>query len=337
MTSPRAAHRRDGDAAAQGLGQGAQVRRHTVVLLGAAAAHPETRQDLVEDQDKALAGAGLPHEAQELRGSGDAALVVGNRLQDHRRQRVLVGGDCPAEGVGVVEGNDHDEVAHRVGHPVGIGQGSDRAVRTPLADPRRAIVPEVVVHAVEVALELEDLRLPGVSAGDPDCAHGRLGSAVREADRLRARNCLGHHVGQAGVVFGLSVADDADIERLQDGRPDGGVVVAQEVGPAAREEVDVFLAVHVPESGSLAAGQVERPLEQGVHPPARSRAADQVPLRRLVELLTSHGSPLIGTSSLDGRSPGRSGLAAPSVGRRGRPSRVGGASGCPAADRRPAG
>ena len=109
------------------------------------------------------------------------------------------------------------------------------------------------------------------------------------------------HVGQAGVVFGLSVADDADIQRLQDGRPDGGVVVAQEVGAAAREEVDVFFAVHVPEAGAFAAGQVERPLEQRVHAPARSRAADQVPLRRLVELLdlswlTSHRASSLGSS-----------------------------------------
>jgi len=51
----------------------------------------------------------------------------------------------------------------------------------------------------------------------------------------------------------------------------------------------VLLAVHIPEAGAFAAGQVQRALQQRVVAPARSRTADQVLLGCLEELLRFHG------------------------------------------------
>src|SRR5512141_116386 len=94
------------------------------------------------------------------------------------------------------------------------------------------------------------------------------------------------------MILGLPVADDADLQRLPDSGSDSGMVVAEEVGAAPGEEVDVLLAVHIPEPGALAAGEVEGALEQRVIPSPGATSSDVVLLSGCEELLAFHdGSP----------------------------------------------
>src|SRR5215813_5276950 len=58
-------HRGEGEAAADDLAEGGQVRHHAVVLLGAAVGEAEARHDLVEDQRHAEAPRELTHAGEE--------------------------------------------------------------------------------------------------------------------------------------------------------------------------------------------------------------------------------------------------------------------------------
>jgi hypothetical protein len=78
--------------------------------------------------------------------------------------------------------------------------------------------------------------------------HGGLGTAIGKPDFLGAGDRLRNQFSQSRVELRFAVADDTNRERLLDSFPDSRMIVAEKIRPTPCEEVDVFFAVHIPQT-----------------------------------------------------------------------------------------
>ena len=116
----------------------------------------------------------------------------------------------------------------------------------------------VVVPAVEVFLELDDLALAGVRARQLERHHGGLGAGTGEAHALRG----GYEVLDAPAPLVLHVAAAAEVGCLGhlpgDGLDDVRVRVAEYERAVACEVVQYAVAVNVPLGGAFGVGEEQR-------------------------------------------------------------------------------
>ena len=183
ITSARPPRGADGEAAADDLAEGGQIRIPAVAALGPVVADAE-RDDLVEDEEDPVLPGELPEEREEPLRGRDEPHAVRQGVDEHRRQLGRVARHEPLAGVGVVPGQDQ-RLEHAVlGHAARGGHAGRRVVRAPVVGPRAVAHLDVVVVAVIRALELGDAVAARVGARRLDGHHHRLGAGVAEADPL---------------------------------------------------------------------------------------------------------------------------------------------------------
>ncbi len=229
----------DGEAAAEQLAVGGEVRCDAVQLLRAARGGAETGQHLVEEQHDAVAAGQLPQPAYEL-DRLELGVPALHRLHDDRGDVAGVPGDRLQGGVAAVV--EHQQIgdgglrnASGDGHGELVGAGAGAAAE------------DVVGVAVVSAQEGDDLVAAGGGAGETDGRGVRLGTGVGEGHPLQAGQ-LGEELGR---LAGLDVARaelDATGQVLADGLGDEAGLVAEEEDAEAHRDVDVLVAVDVLES-----------------------------------------------------------------------------------------
>ena len=125
---------------------------------------------------------------------------------------------------------------------------------------REVVAPrDVVVPAVVVALELEDALAAGERPREPDRVERRLGAGAAEDDPLGGRDHLDEPLGELDLErVGRRERHAVLVHRPHRGRVDPRVVVAEQDRPERRVEVDVLVAVDVPDARALRLGHEQR-------------------------------------------------------------------------------
>ena len=218
--------------------------------------------------------------------------------------------------------------------------------RTDLGAFRRDAEHDRVVVAVIGALDLDDLVAPGVGPHQPDRLERRLGAGVGEAPQRQLEpigQVLADHIQILRRLREVGAAGRLLLQRLDD----LGVCVPDDHGAVAQMEVDVLVAVDVPEAVTPSAIGEDRVRRRVL--PARRDATGDVTVRdrpvgdalrvfgfegRLfvrdqfvdlaeIELGDSHGGTrLLGPIRVGVGLNGRSGLC-PMGGSKGKPGRSG--------------
>ncbi len=109
-----------------------------------------------------------------------------------------------------------------------------------------------VEQAVVGALEGDVVVLAGIAAGEAERRHHRLGAGIGEADQVGRRHHLLDELGDGNFLLGAEREDRADVLPLPGGRIDLRMAMAEDRRAVAQAVVDVFVAVEVPEPGTLA-------------------------------------------------------------------------------------
>ena len=169
-----------------------------------------------------------------------------------------------ADAGGVVVLADQDQVADG-GRDA--GRCGDRRRHIARVVGREVVAPgDIVVPAVIVALELQDPLPTGEPPGEPDRVECRLGAGAAEDDSLGGRDHPDEPLGQLHFErVGGREGDAVIVHRPDDRRPDAAVVVAEQDGTEGVVEVDVLVAVDVPDPRALGSLHVER-IRRGAAP-----------------------------------------------------------------------
>ena len=131
----------------------------------------------------------------------------------------------------------------------------------------------VVVDAVVLALELHDLVAARVGPRDAHGVHRRLGAGDGHAGHVDPAGQLAEELHRPDLVLGGQREADAAAHPLVDVVVDAVVAVTEDDRPVAHPQVDVLVAVQVPDAAALAAVDVDRVLAPG--PEVRVGAAGQ--------------------------------------------------------------
>lgn len=279
-------------AAPDRLAQCAKVGGDSEVLLRAARGHAERRQYLIEDQQHAVVARQPAEGRHELRRRDDAAGIVVDRLTDHRRHLPGVDPEGPLEQFRVVVRHQYEILVQARRDPGRPWVNRRRSLGAQPVGGRVDGEHHLIVVAVEVALELEDLLLSGEGAGQAEAVHGRLAARAGEAHALQARHRFAEQAGECGVRLVLVRAGCTAVEGLLDGPTDAWVAVPQERGPVTAAEVEVLKTVQVPQSAAFGPIEENRVAECLVHPGGRGDAGRQVVARLLVLLDDATHPPL---------------------------------------------
>jgi hypothetical protein len=168
-------------------------------------------------------------------------------------------------------------------------------------------VVEVQDAAVVAALEDDDLLTSGRGACERERHHVRLGAGVAEADELDRREAAADRPCKLRLVCVRPAERRPVRERRADRRLDGGVRMPVEAGGVLAEEVEVLVAVGVPDASAFAADDRERerrhmedaPRVAAGHEagpllvqPARLGVPLDVPLQRSVHIYTVTRLPI---------------------------------------------
>ena len=228
-----AAERAHRQAAPDDLAEGGQIGPHPEQLLGASRRHPETGDDLVEDQQRPHPIALGPQAFEEAGNGRDQAHVGRDGLDDDRGGLVVEGGDD-------VVGRDHG-VGHRGGGYAGrAGQAERRHGRASLHQ-------QGVGVAVVVAGELHQPGSPGEAPSRADGAHGGLGPAGDEAHLIDRGHPLGDQLGQSNLTRGGRTEGRAIGRGHAHGIDHPRVGVAQQDGAVGLDQIDVATTLDVPQ------------------------------------------------------------------------------------------
>ena len=181
-----ATKRRDRKAAADALGQCAQVWLHTDSFRCAAIARGQSGLDLVEDQQDAVAIAGLAHTLQVARIGHDDREVLEHRLHDQGRDLARVQAQHLLKSVKVVVGHDvHDS---RFGVPL---HHRNRGIGRPgLIKCRLHRNCQRVVAAVVTTFDLDDGFATGGRTRRAYRVHGGFSARVGEPHQIEMEAAL---------------------------------------------------------------------------------------------------------------------------------------------------
>ena len=133
---------------------------------------------------------------------------------------------------------------------------------------------EGVGVAVVAAVELDDLLAAGVAAGEADGAHRRLGAGVHHAHHLDRRHGLADEAGELDLDGRRRAEARAVVEDGVQPAEHVRVAPAEDHRPPRRDEVDVLVAVDVPDVGALGARDEER---VGMPTPFNARTGELTP------------------------------------------------------------
>src|SRR5271169_3973346 len=277
-----AADGRDGHAAAQRLGQGDEVGLDVFLLRHAARADGQAGLHLVEgEQGMVFVQEGL--EGFEVAGPWlDDAGVHHDRLDDHPRDLVPVLVEKPGHAVEVVEGGDQRQIGDGPGNAGGGGGAVGLVSRPGYARLRGHRDLHRVVMTVIAALDLDDQVPAGDRAHEVDGVHGGFGAGVGETPFRQAeaaRELPRDHDGVRGGLGEVGAQAGLACYCFRDGR----VGVAGQGGAVAAVQVDVLIAVDVPDLRTAAVAQPDR-LRHG-DLPARGDTAGEVVLGLLGQTL----------------------------------------------------
>src|SRR5690242_11886414 len=254
---PGAADGGHGHAAAERLGQGDQVGLDALGPRDAAGADGEAGLDLVEGEQGAVAMEQFLELREVARLRLDDAGVHHHRLQDQAGDLAFVLLQQAGDAVEVVERGDQGQVGDGLRDPGGGGGTARLLPRARFFFPGGDRDLHRVVVAVVAALDLDDQVPAGDRAHQVDGVHGGFGTGVGEAPLRQAEPfCqLGGHrdgvrggLGEVGAVGGLLGYC------LRDRR----VGVAGQRGAVAAVQVDVLVAVDVPDLRAEAPAQPDR-------------------------------------------------------------------------------
>ena len=150
----------------------------------------------------------------------------------------------------------------------------------------------VVVHAVVLALELHDLVAAGVGPGDPHRVHRGVGAGRRHACHLDPAGQLAQELHGPDLVLRGQGEADAATHALADVVVDAVVGMPEEDGPIAHPQVDVLVAVEIPDAAALAAIDVDRAVAPGaeVGVGATGQRPDRPPVHRGLDVALQAGS-----------------------------------------------
>ena len=248
------------------------------MTLGTGYAGPEARQNLVEDHDNGVPVADLPNRRQILPARGDAPVVVVDRVHED-------GGDLASLFLREA-GKDLDIVPGDCVHSVPDRQGNPRRQRADSGSPiagvfainpvSQVVGQHVILPAMKVAVDPDDLLPPRVAPGEPQAQEDGLTPRVGIAHQLRARNVF-HDLrrqarGQVAIVLGEQPALQSLAHRLHDLRP----VVSQRAGAMAHEEIDKTPPIHVVDVGPLGALDIQGKARKRVEAETRRHSAHQM-------------------------------------------------------------
>ncbi len=204
----------------------------------AGVAGAEAREDLVDDQQRAvfagdpgkagveaLAGRDDTHVGRSRLGDdgGDVAAVLGEGCLDGGE--IVVG---QHQGLGGGGGGDAGRTGQRQGGDAGPGRGE-----------------ESVEVAVVAAGELDDQVASGEAAGQPDGGHGGFGAGGDHPDAFGGGDAFLDDRGEVGFVRRRGAEGESAVDGGVDGCEDGRVGVAQQRRAPGADEVDVLGAVGV--------------------------------------------------------------------------------------------
>ncbi len=245
----RAGHDADRQAAAHDLAVGRDIGPDAEVRLRPAQVEAEAADHLVEDQGDAGLGGQLPQVVEELHRLQVRPPAL-DRLDEHRGDfRGLLADDLQRPRRAVVEHQDvlghlgRDARRHREGAQLavdllGLGQGAVRV-------------------AMVGAGEHDELVAAGAGAGQPDGRHARLGARVGERRPLHAGQLAEQRRHLAGVGRPRPDLEPLPhlplVELLQEVRR-----VAEQVDAHPHGDVDVLVAIDVPDPRALAARPRQR-------------------------------------------------------------------------------
>ena len=251
MSVGATAEGREREPPAGDLAEDGQIGRDAVELLRPAAGDAEARDHLVEDEQGPRGVGESAQRLEESRLGRDDAHVAGDGLDDDRRQRVALLLNRASHVVRVVVRAD-DGV--RGGSRRHAGRRRDPECRDP--GPGRG--KQRVGVTVVAARELEDAIATGDTTGEPERAHGRLGSGGDEAHLLHRRHGVGDLLGERHLAFGRRAEGRAVGGGLLHRLDHLGIGVPEDERAPRHHPVDVPVALRVPEVGALAAGGEER-------------------------------------------------------------------------------
>src|SRR5690606_5053925 len=158
-------------AAADDLAEGGQIRGNAEMGLSAAQCHAETGHHLVEDQHYTMFVTDLAQAFEEARYRRYAVHVAGHRFDDDAGDFIADPAERFTHGSNVVIGQGQGVLgkgrryARRAGYAEGQGAGA-------------GLDQQAVGVTVVAALELDDGVAAGVTPGQADGAHGRLGTGA---------------------------------------------------------------------------------------------------------------------------------------------------------------
>ena len=202
--------------------------------------HAEARQDLVEDQQRAVRVRGVGQQSIEAGQRRHHTHVRGGRLDDHGGDALTVLGEHRLERRGVVVVDDE-----RLG---GDRRGDTRRTRErERRDARARRREETVGVPVIVAGELHQQVAPGRAARETDGRHGGFGARRHQTHAFdRTDLAEPHTVGDQSREFDLALGRSA--ERQPAGRGvlhrghDLGLRVPEQRGAPRGDQVDVLVA-----------------------------------------------------------------------------------------------
>ena len=117
--------------------------------------------------------------------------------------------------------------------------------------------------AVVAAFKLHDVLALGIGAGQADGRHGRFGARAHEAHFLHVRERGNHQFGQIGFGGRGRSEAGAAARRRNHGFDHGrGGMAENERSPGA-DVIHVFVAIGIPDVGTLAAHDVQRIASHG--------------------------------------------------------------------------
>jgi len=153
-------------------------------------------------------------------------------------------------GLEIVPRRDQDLLLHGAGNACRVRHrlGKFHRLSRPLVAHQR-----VVIHAVEGALEFEDLLAPGEGPGDSQGEERRFRAAVVEADLFRAGHALGDGAGELDGAFAHEEVAGALVQALANGFHHRGMGVPQQERSRTHQVVDVLVAADVTNPAALGA------------------------------------------------------------------------------------